>query len=208
MATENRDAGWRHQIVTMAHCLRAAFPAWCESLKRDSDYLQFRPYRAIVAAPIKGRPAPISAGRTEITDLRVVRPGESRGRSRLLYAMLIAAVIGAGLLWRSPLLHLPPFAAKYGGSALWALMVFLCCGFVKARAGIWRLMFVATIISFAVEFSQLYHAPWIDEIRSYNLGALILGSTYSSKDLLAYLAGIVTGGVLEGILRKRDPLAP
>ncbi len=174
------------------------------TLKRDSDYLQFRPYRAITAPPIKGKPAPISAGRTAIVDLRLSPVSETKGRSRLLYAALAAGVIALGLLWRSPYLGFSPFIAKYGGSALWALLVFLCCGFVKARASTWRLMLAATVISFCVEFSQLYHAPWIDQIRAYPLGGLILGSTYSSYDLVAYLAGIVVGAILEAIFGKRE----
>jgi len=177
------------------------------TLKRDSDYLQFRPYRAITAPPIKGKPAPISAGRTAIVDLRLSPVSEIQPRSRLLYAALGAGVIGLGLLWRSPFLgFFSPFITKYGGSALWALLVFLCCGFVKTRASTWRLLFAATVISFCVEFSQLYHAPWIDHIRAHRLGGLILGSTYSSYDLVAYFAGIVAGAILEAILRKRNAL--
>ena len=45
-------------------------------------------------------------------------------RHRPWYAILIALVMAAGVLWRSQLLPLPWFAAKYGGDALWALMVF------------------------------------------------------------------------------------
>jgi len=177
------------------------------TLKRDSDYLQFRPYRAITAPPIRGKPAPISAGRTAIVDLRLSPVSEIKPRSRLLYAALGAGVIGLGLLWRSPFLGFSHFITKYGGSALWALLVFLCCGLVKARASTWRLVFAATVISFCVEFSQLYHAPWIDQIRAHRLGGLILGSTFSSYDLIAYLVGIGAGAILEVILRKRDALA-
>lgn len=139
--------------------------------------------------------------------MRLSPVSEKKPRSRILYAALGAGVIGLGLMWRSPHVGFPPFIAKYGGSALWALLVFLCCGFVKARASTWRLMLAATVISFCVEFSQLYHAPWIDQIRAHRLGGLILGSTYSSYDLVAYLAGIIAGAIVEAILRRRDALA-
>jgi len=58
-----------------------------------------------------------------------VRP-ERRGRARHrgLYALWVAAVIGAGLSSRSEWLALPPFVAKYAGDALWALMIFLGFG--------------------------------------------------------------------------------
>ena len=34
-------------------CISGRVPALCVPLKRKSDFLQFKPYRAIVAAPIK-----------------------------------------------------------------------------------------------------------------------------------------------------------
>lgn len=173
-------------------------------MKRDPDYLQFRPYKAIVASPIKGRPSPIPGGRSNLVDFAVRSEPGRRGRSRLLYLVLAVVVIGAGLLWRSPWLNLPPFPAKYGGSALWSLMVFLFCGFVTPRAGTWTVALAALVISYGVEFGQLYHAPWIDNLRAYPLGALILGSTFAWPDLIAYTAGILIGASLEKALRKRE----
>ena len=55
-------------------------------------------------------------------------------RNRVLYALVAVAVVAAGLLWRSRFMPLPPFAAKYGGDALWALMVFVGVGFLFPRA--------------------------------------------------------------------------
>ena len=173
-------------------------------MKRDPDYLQFRPYRAIVASPIKGRPAPIAGGKSNLVDFAVRDDPERRARSRLLYLVLAATVIGIGLLWRSPLVSLPPFLTKYGGSAWWSLLVFLCCGFVKPRARTWAVAFAALGISFAVEFGQLYHAPWIDHLRAQRLGGLILGSTYSAQDLVAYTVGILIGATLETVWRRRS----
>jgi hypothetical protein len=106
-------------------------------------------------------------------------------------------VIGLGLASRSPTLALPPFAAKYGGDALWALMVFLGLGLLLPR---WRTSAVAALASgacCAVEFSQLYHAPWLDAARRTRLGALALGDTFAWADIAAYLAGIALGAVAE-----------
>ncbi len=61
-------------------------------------------------------------------------------------------------------------------------------------------MLVALGFAWAIEFSQLYHAPWIDEVRSSLLGRLILGSTFNVPDLLAYVIGIVVGAVAETML--------
>ena len=173
-------------------------------MKRDPDYLQFRPYRAIVASPIKGKHAPIAGGRSNLVDFAVRNPPGQRPRSRILYLIFAGAVIGIGLLWRSPLVSLPHFLTKYGGSALWSLMVFFLCGFVATRVRTWAVTLAAIVISFAVEIGQLYHAPWIDAIRAQRFGALILGSTYAWQDLVAYTVGILVGAALERMFRKRS----
>ena len=125
-------------------------------------------------------------------------------RSRPLYAILIVLVIAAGLLWRSSFLPLPSFLTKYGGDALWALLIFVGLGFVFNRTSTQRLALGALCFSWAVEFSQLYHAPWIDTIRSTLPGRLILGSTFNWLDLPAYALGIAIGAVVEFSFRRRS----
>ncbi len=49
-------------------------------------------------------------------------------RNRVLYAVLALAAIACGLLWRSGFMPLPPVVSKYGGDALWTLMVFVDFG--------------------------------------------------------------------------------
>ena len=118
-------------------------------------------------------------------------------RNRLRYLWLIALVIGAGLLWRSGLIPLTSDVAKYGGDALWALMVFLGFGFVFAHSSTVRVALGAVCFAWSVEFLQLYHAPWIDEIRATRLGHLVLGHTFNAPDLIAYLLGIAIGVIGE-----------
>lgn len=114
-------------------------------------------------------------------------------RNRLFYAFATLLVIGTGLLWRSRLIALPATVTKYGGDALWALMIFLALGSVFHRRSTRHIALIAICFAWAIEFSQLYHAPWIDGIRSTRLGHLILGSTFNSPDLLAYALGVVVG---------------
>lgn len=76
---------------------------------------------------------------------------------------------------------------------------------VLIRASILRVTLVALTFCFAVEFSQLYHAPWIDSIRATRLGTLALGSTFNAPDLIAYTVGVACGGVIEMIRQRRLP---
>jgi hypothetical protein len=114
----------------------------------------------------------------------------------------MALVIGTGLLWRSGWPPLPYFLAKYGGDALWALVVFLGFGFVFCCSSTVRNALLAVSFSWAIEFSQLYHAPWIDGIRSTRLGHLVLGSVFNVPDLFAYVIGIALGASAEWLFSR------
>ena len=130
--------------------------------------------------------------------MKELPPGsQARPRHPGVYALGVAVVICLGLGSRSPALALPPFAAKYGGDALWALLVFLGLGLLLPR---WRTSAVAALAAgacCAVEFSQLYHAPWLDTARRTRLGALTLGDTFAWADIAAYLVGIAFGAAAE-----------
>jgi hypothetical protein len=54
------------------------------------------------------------------------------------------------------------------------------------------------------EFSQLYHAPWIDSIRSTFIGHIILGSGFMWFDFAAYAIGIFIGVLCEYALCSGD----
>ena len=128
------------------------------------------------------------------------RPSSST-RNRVLYAVLAVAVVAAGLLWRSHFMPLPPVMLKYGGDALWALMVFVGFGFLLPRASTLAVALLALSFCWVIEFSQLYHGPWIDAVRASVPGRLVLGSTFNWPDLVAYALGIGIGAWMEWRLR-------
>jgi hypothetical protein len=111
-------------------------------------------------------------------------------RNRYAYALLVLVAIALGLGSRRYAPLLPPFVAAYAGDTLWAMMVFfgLATAFPKKSAG--TLAATSLTIAFLVEFSQLYHAPWLDALRANRLGALVLGQGFLWSDLLCYCAGV------------------
>src|SRR5690349_9398275 len=119
-----------------------------------------------------------------------------RSRRRGIYVGWLVLVIVAGLGSRWKAIGLPPFVAKYAGDAFWAMMVFVALGILLPRPSTITNMMLAAAFSSAVEFSQLYHAPWIDAIRRTTPGHLVLGDTFAWGDIAAYFVGIAVGGAM------------
>ena len=119
-----------------------------------------------------------------------------------------AVVVAAGLLWRSGALPLAPWLKKYGGDALWALLVLLAWSALVPRWKVSGRVVAALATAFAVEFGQLWRPAWLEQVRHTRLGALALGSTFNPPDLLAYAAGIGLGGVLLWQIERRFLQSP
>lgn len=126
-------------------------------------------------------------------------------RSRTRHTVLVLAVIAAGLASRRFPLLLPEALGKYPGDALWALMVLLLWGIARPGWPVGRVAAAALATSFAVEFSQLYQADWINAVRHTTPGHLVLGSTFHAPDLLAYTVGVALGAVLDALLLRFSP---
>ena len=114
-------------------------------------------------------------------------------RSRLWLGAGIVLVLALGLASREFPSLFPALLGKYPGDALWAWMVFLGWAWVKPSAATSWLAVLALVTSYAVEFSQLYQAPWINAIRGTTPGHLVFGSAFSWLDLVAYTVGVAVG---------------
>jgi hypothetical protein len=111
-----------------------------------------------------------------------------RRRKHLLIAII--ATIALGLASRKIQWLFPAFLGKYPGDVLWAQMVYWGLAFLTPSASIPKVTGFALLIACLDEFSQLYQAPWAQQIRATSVGHLILGSTFSWWDMVAYAIGI------------------
>jgi len=116
-------------------------------------------------------------------------------RLRLYYGLLIVLTIVLGLLSRQ--MSFVPLAT---GDVLWAIMMFLIIRFLFVRSSLKFVAFVALLVCYLVELSQLYHAAWIDKIRANTLGALVLGRGFLWTDLIAYTIGVSLGLLIAYVL--------
>jgi hypothetical protein len=123
-------------------------------------------------------------------------------RHRLTYFALAALTIGCGLATRPLRGVIGVLPAKYLGDALYAVLVYLLVAAVWRSASSIRIATIALLLCFAVEFSQLYHPVWLDNIRRTTLGLLVLGWVFNWPDLVAYTVGVATCFLLEGRFRR------
>ena len=116
---------------------------------------------------------------------------------RLIAASIAAILIPIGILWRMAPLHLPPFLYKYGGSVLWAAMVYWLIAALLPRRRPIAVAATAATIAALVEFSRLLHAPALDAFRLTLAGKLILGRFFSVRDIAAYWLAIAAAALID-----------
>ncbi|NIL95769.1 MAG: DUF2809 domain-containing protein [Planctomycetales bacterium] len=114
----------------------------------------------------------------------------------------MAAVVALGLGSRKFAPYLPAFVAQYAGDTLWALMVFLIFSLAAPAVPTSRRAAWALVVSYAVELSQLYQAPWIHTLRNTTLGGLVLGFGFLWSDIICYTVGVAAGAAIESILLR------
>jgi hypothetical protein len=121
----------------------------------------------------------------------------------LIYLGLTIATVVLGLALRFVPLGLPFFLVKYGGSVLWAVMVYLLlAAFLPDRKPLF-IAGVAAIFAALVEFLRFYHSPALDAFRLTLAGALLLGRVFSLWHLVAYWTAIACAAVVDrGIIRR------
>jgi hypothetical protein len=122
---------------------------------------------------------------------------------RRIYLLLIPLAIVSAFATRSDAPSIPAFVAEYGGDTLWAWMVFMVIRLFTTRWAIWKSAAMALTIAYGCEISQLYHAPWIDTMRSYRVGVILLGNCFVWSDLVCYSVGILAGAFAEWKLKQR-----
>ena len=129
-------------------------------------------------------------------------PSASASR-RSAYVALIILTIVLGLVLRRVPMGLPYVLVKYGGSMLWAMMVYWI---VAALAPAWSALttgIFSAVFATLVEFSKLYHESVLDAFRRTLAGTLLLGRYFSWWDVVAYCAAIVITVRLDRSLIRR-----
>ncbi len=120
----------------------------------------------------------------------------SMNRNRTIYGLLTLSILLLGMASRRFFGELY-FIKTYMGDVLWALMVFFGLAFVVKHWHTKAVALATLLVSFSIEISQLYHAPWIESLRVTRLGGLVLGFSFVWSDLICYSVGVLIGLLVE-----------
>lgn len=120
-----------------------------------------------------------------------------KARSRVVYFFIILCTMALGLASRKYPHFFTSFLATYLGDTLWALLVYWLIGFLFPKLASQKVLVYALLFAYLIEISQLYQAPWINQIRDTTLGSLVLGHQFLWVDFVCYTTGIVIGFILE-----------
>ncbi|NEA80049.1 DUF2809 domain-containing protein [Actinospica acidiphila] len=126
---------------------------------------------------------------------------KATGRTRLLAAVAALATVGAGLGLRAVATG---DVAKYGGDALYTLLILALVVVLAPRSTPARAAGIALAVSWAVELLQLTGLPAGLSARS-TAARLVLGSTFNAPDLFWYAVGACAGWLaLRAVVRRRE----
>ena len=123
-------------------------------------------------------------------------------KKRILYFVLAVCIVAIGLATRKMPQLFPDFIAAYGGDTLWASLFFFLFRLLFPTPSAIKIAICTFAFALAIEISQLYHAPWIDQIRHTFLGKMILGAGFLWTDLICYAAGTLFALLLATLFEK------
>jgi hypothetical protein len=114
--------------------------------------------------------------------------GATENLWRRRHALALAATIVLGLASRAVVRWMPEWWVLVGDGC-YAMAVYWVLSLISPRWTTLITAWVAVGICILIELSQLYHTPWLDTLRNWPLGGMLLGHGFSMEDVMAYAAG-------------------
>ncbi|CAN7431218.1 DUF2809 domain-containing protein [Paenibacillus sp. LjRoot56] len=99
---------------------------------------------------------------------------------------------------------LPDFVVKHFGDVLWAAMIYFGVRVLFIRMLTMKVLVISLGFCFVIEFSQLYQAQWIINLRNTLFGGLILGKGFLYADLVRYIVGAIAACALDRLLKETE----
>jgi hypothetical protein len=119
-------------------------------------------------------------------------------RRRLWLAAAAVVTIALGLAVHR---WMPGSAGDFTADAAYAVLIYLLVAAVAPRMNTLAAFLLAVTFCFAIELAQLSDIP-LRLAESVPLVALVLGTTFVPRDLLAYLLGAAVVAAVDSVLRR------
>lgn len=124
-----------------------------------------------------------------------------------MYVAIAAVTLVVGLVWRFVPMGMPLALYKYGGSVLWAAMIYWLAAAVAPGVRPVRLAVLAAVVATAVELFKLVHTPGLDAFRLTFAGKVMLGRFFFWSDFVAYYVAIASAALADGWVREQKEKA-
>jgi hypothetical protein len=118
---------------------------------------------------------------------------------RFQYFIIILIVIALGIISRK-ITILP----LYMGDFFYAMMIYFIIRMLFLSQQLSYVVAFSLALCYLIEYSQLYQAHWIIEIRKTFLGRYMLGQGFLWSDLIAYFFGITTALSLDRKIKNQS----
>ena len=108
---------------------------------------------------------------------------------RVIYCAISIFLTWLALATRSHHQWFSPLLIEYGGDVIWAGMFLFFLRMIFLKIPLWKLALINYALGVADEFTQLYRAPWANQVRATTLGRLLFGAGFLWSDILCYAIG-------------------
>lgn len=120
----------------------------------------------------------------------------------ITYSALSVLSILMGLFTRSEIISPKSFVYQFVGDMLWASMIYFAFSILNYRGLASKVALYSICFCFAIEFSQLLKFEWLNTLRSFTIGKLILGQGFLIDDLLCYCIGVLVAFLITTFFLK------
>ena len=122
---------------------------------------------------------------------------------RLINCILFIFLIWLALATRHHQAWFSPLIVEYGGDTIWAGAFLFLMRSLFLKIDLWKLALISYALGVIDECTQLYRAPWANQVRTTTLGRLLFGAGFLWSDILCYAIGILVAFIVIWLLERR-----
>ncbi len=123
-------------------------------------------------------------------------------KRKLLYTILFVFCVWLALATRSHKVWFPNLVVVYGGDIIWAGMFVFFVRIFFPDTPLWKISVVIYILGVLDEFSQLNQGLFMQYLRSFTIGRLMLGVGFLWSDIVCYGIGTLIGWGITVLIEK------